>query len=1298
LATADTEQSASRVQPATQQSVSDFAPGAQAGEPVRLAPVDAFLPPLSKAAGEAPVGEPSRFDNMCFQASSVNCTGGQTTTQIITFSLPYIEDNERQPACVPTTTAYGNSEWFKFQAGATGVTIHTCDPNVVNVPLIPDTAIEVYSGECPAANLTALACNNDRCPGVLDCCLNSTYGVDYSGLGSFVEVGGLTIGIEYIFQVGVIGWHAGTNYEYPMGDYVLTLICSDPQPCAVPCPPGATDENEFSPGAETSRVNDGCDMSTYNDGLGTPPVAFAEIDADETVCGTSYQDFGADPDHDSDWYRLWLPPGGPYQVAVTAEAEFGPDVRLLAPATGPDPCDNPVILAQDADNGECDPLTLTVPGLAPGEYWIYIAPQIDGGNVEGGRRYVLSVDTTPNVPEASVVGACCYESGGARVCAQLTKADCLALTRGVYFGDGVSCDGGAICATCPPGAIVGVDDECFNNGSWQDTVNFGCGQGSQSALTSWAEGDTVCGFGGTHIPTTLENLRDNDWWSVAISEPSKIIVDGQAEFPCMLVVWEMGCNPIALCETFTPLDWGYFDRGVPFTWSTCVYGRNRTSDPNDPGNIYCASLPGGSGPFPQTFAVTIRSSLRGTPRELPCGLPYYMSLDLDQCGPGACCLGVQGCVENYDYALCVTSGGTFGGEGSMCADICCPCEAGDTAEGEPNCGEPNDTTNGGCWGSDPPYYFGSITNGESICGTHTYFDHDWYEYNHPGGLLSWQLVDDYVSRTLVLYNSTQPGTCASTLQGWEFFTTADCDPEGLLIDADPRVYWLVTRADDTDVTCGRLYQATVRSFTTGACCFPDGTCSIEEEADCILCGTYLGDDVPCTESTPGVPGNPCCDVSCVYDEGEANCSPPPGGDTVNGGCNSTPPVFGTQLANSGDTVCGTVAIFETSDGRTRDMDWYQYNHTTGDLVFCVDSEFAGVMWILFPTGTPPCGDLVGWSTTIAPNCGGTCLRISETNPDLTPNQQYILLVAPDFDEINLVDCGIAYSAYAYSEVTGVCCIGQTCEKRTPSECVALGGVYQGLGNCDVTSTCCTIQCTDTENEVGCGFPPNPQLNGGCSFDPPEPFTPINANATACGSSGLIDNGDGTLSRDVDWYEYQHAAAGDFTVKVASQFLATVIVLKAGPAGSECADSFGCVYGVDGNCDLNDGAFTWTNADAGTYYVFVAIDWDNDLALCPTQYQLRVEAGVQVPYCMGDSNCSLGSPTFTDVQYFVAALSGEASWVNYHTGQTGNAPPANCPYLINDMNGYLPGGTPGVEFSDIQDFVAAIGQPCIPYQY
>jgi hypothetical protein len=79
-------------------------------------------------------------------------------------------------------------------------------------------------------------------------------------------------------------------------------------------------------------------------------------------------------------------------------------------------------------------------------------------------------------------------------------------------------------------------------------------------------------------------------------------------------------------------------------------------------------------------------------------------------------------------------------------------------------------------------------------------------------------------------------------------------------------------------------------------------------------------------------------------------------------------------------------------------------------------------------------------------------------------------------------------------------------------------------------------------------------------------------------------------------------------------------------------------------------------------------------------------GVSPVWCKGDADCS-GAVDFADIEFFVAALSGEPAWQAYHLAQTGSA--ALCPYAINDMNGG------GVEFSDIQPFIGHLGQPCDP---
>lgn len=79
------------------------------------------------------------------------------------------------------------------------------------------------------------------------------------------------------------------------------------------------------------------------------------------------------------------------------------------------------------------------------------------------------------------------------------------------------------------------------------------------------------------------------------------------------------------------------------------------------------------------------------------------------------------------------------------------------------------------------------------------------------------------------------------------------------------------------------------------------------------------------------------------------------------------------------------------------------------------------------------------------------------------------------------------------------------------------------------------------------------------------------------------------------------------------------------------------------------------------------------------------------WCKGDMNCSRGVPTFDDINYFSAAVSGESAWWDFYVKQNGKEP--CCPWQLGDFS------TPpnGVDFYDMKPFVASIGQPCQPYE-
>ena len=79
------------------------------------------------------------------------------------------------------------------------------------------------------------------------------------------------------------------------------------------------------------------------------------------------------------------------------------------------------------------------------------------------------------------------------------------------------------------------------------------------------------------------------------------------------------------------------------------------------------------------------------------------------------------------------------------------------------------------------------------------------------------------------------------------------------------------------------------------------------------------------------------------------------------------------------------------------------------------------------------------------------------------------------------------------------------------------------------------------------------------------------------------------------------------------------------------------------------------------------------------------------WCLGDMDCSGGSPDFLDISYFVAALNGQANWATYYQNHHAGASPP-CFWLMGDFSA----PKNGVDFVDIVPFANSIGQPCTAY--
>ena len=120
------------------------------------------------------------------------------------------------------------------------------------------------------------------------------------------------------------------------------------------------------------------------------------------------------------------------------------------------------------------------------------------------------------------------------------------------------------------------------------------------------------------------------------------------------------------------------------------------------------------------------------------------------------------------------------------------------------------------------------------------------------------------------------------------------------------------------------------------------------------------------------------------------------------------------------------------------------------------------------------------------------------------------------------------------------------------------------------------------------------------------------------------------------------------------------------AGSDLCATCSCAHSHSLNCNLKGRAFWWMMA------------------------RLAGWPGPEPVTCMGDMDCGGGAPTFEDISYFVAALSGEANWTQYYQDHHGGTPPT-CPWLLGDY-----GGVAGVEFTDIVPFANSIGQACQLY--
>ncbi len=1044
------------------------------------------------------------LNNTCSTAVQVNC---DSTTEV-SFQTPYSEDGERRPSCAGNFAFY-NSVWVKISSPVqTGAKIDVCLPATA---LLDDSLVSVYRATNQASACTTL---------VELTCKDDTPGCGDDESSPELLVGPLNANEVYYIQVGVLGYGGGAcggASPCTNGDYFLRIDCD---PNYIPCQivtTGVQPENELEGCSEDLRLNDGCNAD---------PVGFGAIACGEARTGNVSYDGET---RDTDWYRLVLnDPAQTYPVTITMQvkAEFVPDMFIIKKGPTGDGCDDLDIVAANNPAGYviCSTTaSLSYQASGPGEYWLFVGPNFCFGAVDCSRDYVLTVTSNPCFP---AVGACCTGTA----CVVVPREECNPATS-VYHGDGTQCLAGQ-CYACPAGATTEPEAAyvCPGHG-YADSFNSGCGFTNPNDPKFWPSAIPTlsanysagyCGVSGTHFnaapPAQTQNARDNDWyrWNLTgASNPNwyRIKVKIQSEFKAQLLIVNPDLGTTA-CSTFASrivLD-TVIEPGPAVERSICVLKRTGVA-------------------FLGDVWVIVRPYKRGTPYEIPCGVRYWYQIKQEACSdPGACCTingsgASQGC-QQLSALACASAGGVYYGEGTPCSAICCPCPVGATPENESNCGDPNDNTNGGCNSDDFGYPFnttGLDQSGDAVCGTTKVFptattttrDTDWYRYNHTGGDIVYTLTSsDFVPLGFII----QPGagadlpTQCSGLSVLASATGTACEPLVITASGAPAgTYWLwagTVFETPTTSACGRSYYAQVSSSggggggTVGRCCVPPGDpnslysgCVPLSQAACLAAGgTWGGAGTDCDP-------NPCPDcplAACAApqeQENEPACGLPD--DITNGGCNSTPIIFSNVLNISGDEVCGTVQF----DGSTRDTDWYEYNHTGGDLIWFAAGEFFGAAFLVGPVYNPNdkcCASYDTYAFEFPADCGYYGAYVSNL-----PAGQYQLIIVPSFDYGNIA-CGSKYRLQAASGVPGACCFEGDCFITYEDICVPGGGTWQGDGSdcdpspCAATGACCigtscsiTTQaaCTGTWQGANTTCSPNPCapptgaccVNGVCSI-------------------------------------------------------------------------------------------------------------------------------------------------------------------------------------------------------------------------
>jgi subtilisin-like proprotein convertase family protein len=290
-----------------------------------------------------------------------------------------------------------------------------------------------------------------------------------------------------------------------------------------------------------------------------------------------------------------------------------------------------------------------------------------------------------------------------------------------------------------------------------------------------------------------------------------------------------------------------------------------------------------------------------------------------------------------------------------------------------------------------------------------------------------------------------------------------------------------SRTDDTKVA---VYQ--------GAACPPGAAIACNDDScglislvtfDAVAGQDYLF-QIGAYPGSAGGAGNFILSQACTLTppggaipENEPDCGLPI--DTVNGGCNSSPPVFTT--IQCGQTIHGTAG----NNGSTRDTDWFQLTlNSSQSVTWTVAAEFPALIGLVEGPGDGNCANITGFVNPYA-IIAGNCSPTTVTTGPIGPGTYWFFVATSGFGGTN---CGADYvatlgfaSGNCIDAPTGACCAGGGCSITTQAACT---GTWLGA------NSSCTTAGTPTDQssspglaipDAGCPATVNDTINFGPSF-------------------------------------------------------------------------------------------------------------------------------------------------------------------------------------------------------------------------